>query len=224
MPTWAYFDWWQEACRHRYLSPQDALDDPRLDDILDDVPLTVSQPRDTLTLPADVPFPRRRGTSIFRTSLHKHPNKLCKQKEGTSGELPIDFAFWAPPRTQLLHPCCTQPQHTPSTDPPHAWYQGPAAEKKLGTSSRLGIDSGAGRTSGGPPIEVFRISSSSSVRSHDDFSSESESTITCSPTWLRHPMWQHWLERGPSVKQTDENHWILPPDEPLHKTPCIYLA
>ncbi|MED6113831.1 hypothetical protein PIB30_074542 [Stylosanthes scabra] len=40
MPTRDYFDWWQDACRACFLSHQDALDDPRPDDIPDDVPLT----------------------------------------------------------------------------------------------------------------------------------------------------------------------------------------
>ncbi|MED6224134.1 hypothetical protein PIB30_080884 [Stylosanthes scabra] len=71
MPT-RDFDWWQDACRRvRFLSHQDVLDDPQLDDIPDDVPLTVSQPRDMLTLLADVPYTRRRGREL-RLDIQRH--------------------------------------------------------------------------------------------------------------------------------------------------------
>ncbi|MED6126959.1 hypothetical protein PIB30_083482 [Stylosanthes scabra] len=66
MPTWEYFEWWLDACRVRYLSSQDALDDPRLDDLPDDVSLTASQPRDTLLLPGIVPCTRRRMSTASR--------------------------------------------------------------------------------------------------------------------------------------------------------------
>ncbi|MED6137164.1 hypothetical protein PIB30_062491 [Stylosanthes scabra] len=71
MPTREYFEWWLDACRVRYLSPQDALDDPRLDDIPDDVPLKASQQRDRLTLPADVPLTRRCGRE-FKLDIQRH--------------------------------------------------------------------------------------------------------------------------------------------------------
>ncbi|MED6109543.1 hypothetical protein PIB30_034768 [Stylosanthes scabra] len=56
MPTQQYFEWWQDACRVRILSPTDALDDPCLDALPDDVPAIASQPRDRLYFPGDVPF------------------------------------------------------------------------------------------------------------------------------------------------------------------------
>ncbi|MED6212009.1 hypothetical protein PIB30_079035 [Stylosanthes scabra] len=48
MATLEYFTWWLDACRHRHLSRADALDDPRLNDLPDDIPQTTSQPRDAL--------------------------------------------------------------------------------------------------------------------------------------------------------------------------------
>ncbi|MED6106833.1 hypothetical protein PIB30_008220 [Stylosanthes scabra] len=60
MPTREYFEWWKVACTSRYLSPADALDDPRLDGLPDDVPATTTQQRDRLALPADVPLIGRR--------------------------------------------------------------------------------------------------------------------------------------------------------------------
>ncbi|MED6218969.1 hypothetical protein PIB30_031525 [Stylosanthes scabra] len=60
MPTREYFEWWDVACRHRFLSPADALDDPRLDGLPDDVPAAATQQRDVLALPGDVPLVGRR--------------------------------------------------------------------------------------------------------------------------------------------------------------------
>ncbi|MED6163130.1 hypothetical protein PIB30_076867 [Stylosanthes scabra] len=67
MATREYFTWWLDACRHRHLSPADALDDPRLDDQPDDIPQTTSQPRDALRLPVTC----RRGRDT-RLDIQRH--------------------------------------------------------------------------------------------------------------------------------------------------------
>ncbi|MED6194252.1 hypothetical protein PIB30_026764 [Stylosanthes scabra] len=59
-----------EACRVRFLSPADALDDPRLDALPDDVPATASQPRDILSLPRDVPFTTKKRRR-FRPDIRR---------------------------------------------------------------------------------------------------------------------------------------------------------
>ncbi|MED6121038.1 hypothetical protein PIB30_026250 [Stylosanthes scabra] len=71
MATREYFTWWIAACRHCYLSRPDALDDPRLEDLPEDIPLTASQPRDALRFPGDVPVTRRRRRA-FRPDIHRH--------------------------------------------------------------------------------------------------------------------------------------------------------
>ncbi|MED6150455.1 hypothetical protein PIB30_072484 [Stylosanthes scabra] len=43
MHTREYFEWWLDACTVRYLSPQDTLDDPQLDDLPVGIPLRASQ-------------------------------------------------------------------------------------------------------------------------------------------------------------------------------------
>ncbi|MED6136284.1 hypothetical protein PIB30_054618 [Stylosanthes scabra] len=60
MPTREYFDWWEVACTSRFLSPADALDDPCLDGLPDDVFATATQQRDKLASPVDVPLTGRR--------------------------------------------------------------------------------------------------------------------------------------------------------------------
>ncbi|MED6200799.1 hypothetical protein PIB30_088789 [Stylosanthes scabra] len=71
MATREYFTWWLDACRHRHLSPAVALDDPRLDDLPDDIPQTTSQSRDALRFPSDVPVTRRRGRDT-RPDIQRH--------------------------------------------------------------------------------------------------------------------------------------------------------
>ncbi|MED6216808.1 hypothetical protein PIB30_011399 [Stylosanthes scabra] len=70
MPTREYFDWWEVACTSRFLSPADALDDPRLDGLPDNVPATATQQRDTLALPADVPLTGR-SCQRFRPDIKR---------------------------------------------------------------------------------------------------------------------------------------------------------
>ncbi|MED6168106.1 hypothetical protein PIB30_009066 [Stylosanthes scabra] len=70
MPTREYFDWWDVACTSRFLSPADALDDPRLDGLPDDVPATATQQRDALALPGDVPLTRR-SRQRFRPDIKR---------------------------------------------------------------------------------------------------------------------------------------------------------
>ncbi|MED6158870.1 hypothetical protein PIB30_037046 [Stylosanthes scabra] len=71
MATREYFTWWLDVCRHCHFSPANALDDPRLDDLPDDIPQTTSQPRDALRLPGDVPITRRRGRDT-RLDIQRH--------------------------------------------------------------------------------------------------------------------------------------------------------
>ncbi|MED6224009.1 hypothetical protein PIB30_079644 [Stylosanthes scabra] len=66
-----HVDWYNDWKGRFEDERQDALDDPRLDDILNDVPLTASQQRDRLTLPADVPLTRRRGRE-FSPNIQRH--------------------------------------------------------------------------------------------------------------------------------------------------------
>ncbi|MED6227633.1 hypothetical protein PIB30_115597, partial [Stylosanthes scabra] len=71
MATREYFTWWIAACRHCYLSRPDALDDPRLEDLPEDIPLTTSQPRDALRFPGEVPVTHRRRRD-FRPDIQRH--------------------------------------------------------------------------------------------------------------------------------------------------------
>ncbi|MED6160096.1 hypothetical protein PIB30_048221 [Stylosanthes scabra] len=71
MATREYFTWWIAACRHCYLSRPDVLDDPHLEDLPEDIPLTTSQPRDALRFPGDVPVTRRRRRA-FRPDIQRH--------------------------------------------------------------------------------------------------------------------------------------------------------
>ncbi|MED6224941.1 hypothetical protein PIB30_089034 [Stylosanthes scabra] len=71
MATREYFTWWIAACRHCYLSRPDVLDDPRLEDLPEDIPLTASQPRDALRFPGDAPVTRRRRRA-FRPDIQRH--------------------------------------------------------------------------------------------------------------------------------------------------------
>ncbi|MED6211778.1 hypothetical protein PIB30_076815 [Stylosanthes scabra] len=71
MATQEYFTWWIAACRHCYLSRPDALDDTRLEDLPEDIPLTMSQPRDALRFPGNVPIMHRRRRD-FRPDIQRH--------------------------------------------------------------------------------------------------------------------------------------------------------
>ncbi|MED6163065.1 hypothetical protein PIB30_076385 [Stylosanthes scabra] len=71
MATREYFTWLIAACRHCYLSRPDVLDDPCLEDLPEDIPLTTSQPRDALRFPGDVPVTRRRRRD-FRPDIQRH--------------------------------------------------------------------------------------------------------------------------------------------------------
>ncbi|MED6159304.1 hypothetical protein PIB30_041154 [Stylosanthes scabra] len=60
-----------------------ALDDPRLDGLPDDVPATATQQRDTLALPADVPLTDRRRQR-FRPDIKRQA--LGGRGRGADGE------------------------------------------------------------------------------------------------------------------------------------------
>ncbi|MED6162652.1 hypothetical protein PIB30_072583 [Stylosanthes scabra] len=60
-PTKEYMDWWVVACRRQFLSEDHMLHDPRSVQLPDDVPPTVTQPRDQIVLPHDAPAHGRRA-------------------------------------------------------------------------------------------------------------------------------------------------------------------
>ncbi|MED6224676.1 hypothetical protein PIB30_086365 [Stylosanthes scabra] len=68
------------ACRVRYLSPHDAIDDSQLDGLPNEVLLTSNQSRDRLSLPADVPITRRRR--------REHRPDIRRQARGGRGRGP----------------------------------------------------------------------------------------------------------------------------------------
>ncbi|MED6207405.1 hypothetical protein PIB30_035506 [Stylosanthes scabra] len=88
MPTHAYFEWWLDACRVQFLSPADALDDPRLDGLLDDVPATASQPRDRLSLPGDVSASTRQRRA-FRPDIRRQACGGVGRGAGATPERPV---------------------------------------------------------------------------------------------------------------------------------------
>ncbi|MED6206266.1 hypothetical protein PIB30_024991 [Stylosanthes scabra] len=88
MPTQAYFEWWLDACRVRFISPADALDDPRLDGLPDDVPATASQPRDRLSLSGDVPASTRQRRA-FRPDIKRQARGGVGRGAGWAPEIPV---------------------------------------------------------------------------------------------------------------------------------------
>ncbi|MED6135446.1 hypothetical protein PIB30_046536 [Stylosanthes scabra] len=111
MPAHAYFEWWLDACRVRFLSPADALDDPSLDGLPNDVPATASQPRDKLSLPGDVPASTRQRRA-FRPDIKRQASGGVGRGVGDGGatdtqrthdtgdgpvigeDIPVDDAFF----------------------------------------------------------------------------------------------------------------------------------
>ncbi|MED6198374.1 hypothetical protein PIB30_065759 [Stylosanthes scabra] len=170
-PTKEYADWWAVACRHRFLSPDRILQDPRGTQLPDDVPPAATQARDPIVLPRNAPA-RGRRARMQRPDIQRKGEgaSMSGRSDAQQGEEDVDEEAEYRRQEDIPEGVEVQDQGGEVRTPPSAdidFFSG--ADLELARFILHGESSGsgsaphasAGRSSGyhryGPPQDMYEV-------------------------------------------------------------------